>query len=123
MFGGAGADEFRFFGTEIAGASDRDRLYDLDFGEGDLVRFEGFGAGTFTDASFIDATEDGSGALISSYRGLVEAARSDSVTAFRQSAGSDNLIVRLINAEGQTQDLVITGGWSQFLANGGEPMM
>jgi hypothetical protein len=85
MFGGRGADEYRFFGTEIEGPSDRDRLYDLNFGEGDTILFGGFAAGTFADAAFIDATDDGSGALISSWRGLVEAARSEDVLAFRQS--------------------------------------
>jgi endonuclease/exonuclease/phosphatase family metal-dependent hydrolase len=123
MFAGAGADEFRFFGTDIEGASDSDRLYDLNFGEGDTLSFAGFGAGTFSDGAFIDANQDGTGALISSYKGLVEAAKSDDVTAFRQGAGNNNLVVRIENANGQVQELIITGGWSQFTANGGEAMM
>jgi len=123
MFAGTGADEFRFFGTDIEGASDRDRLYDLNFGEGDTLRFEGFAAGTFADGSFIDANEDGSAALISSYRGLVEAVDSGDVTAFRQSPYNDNLVVRLTNETGQVQELLITAGWSQYSANSGEAMM
>jgi Ca2+-binding RTX toxin-like protein len=123
MFGGKGADEFRFFGDGIEGGADRDRLYDLSFDQGDVIRFEGYGAGTFGDAAYVDATDDGTGALISGWRGLVEAARSDDVTAFRQGAGNNNLVVRVTNAEGQVQEIVITGGWSEFLTAGGEAMM
>jgi len=123
MFAGRGADEFRFFGTDIEGASDTDRLYDLTFGSGDVLTFEGFGAGTFSDGAYIDANEDGSGALISSYLGLVGAARSGDVTAFRQSPYNDNLVVRVTNEAGQVQELFITAGWSQFTAAGGESMM
>jgi hypothetical protein len=41
------------------------------------------------------------------------------VTAFRQAAGNNNLVFQITDADGQIQNIVITGGYSQYLAAGG----
>jgi Ca2+-binding RTX toxin-like protein len=120
LTGGTGADQFRFFGTQIDGASDRDRITDLSFAQGDVLVFGSFAAGTFSDAAGVNAWGDGSAASISSYAGIVKsAAASDKVTAFREAAGSGNLVLRVIDADGQVQDVVLQGGYAQYLAAGG----
>jgi Ca2+-binding RTX toxin-like protein len=120
MFGGAGADQFRFFGTQIGGTSDTDFIRDLNFGDGDTIVLGSFGANTFSDTSGVNAFSGGTSASISSYEGLVQAAAgSDSVTAFRQGAGNNNLVFQITDADGQIQNIVITGGYSQYLAAGG----
>lgn len=120
MFGGGGADQFRFFGTDIDGPSDRDFIRDLTFGDGDTLVFGRFAEGTFSDTSGVNAFSNGTSAIISSFEGIVAAAAgSENVTAFRQGSGNDNLVFRVINADGQVQDIVITGGYSQFIAAGG----
>lgn len=114
------ADQFRFFGDQIEGSSDTDRIFDLNFNEGDKLVFGKFGAGTFEDEGGVNAFSGGSAAIISSYEGIVNAAAgSESVTAFRQGSGNDNLVFRVIDADGQIQDIVITGGYSQYIAAGG----
>ena len=120
MFGGLGGDQFRFFGDQIEGTTDTDFIYDLKFGEGDTLVFGTFGAGTFTDQAGVNAFAGGTSAIISSYEGIVNAARtSDDVTAYRESDNNDNLILRITDADGQLQHIVITGGYSQYLAAGG----
>jgi Ca2+-binding RTX toxin-like protein len=121
MFGGVGADQFRFFGNELTGASDRDRIYDLTFGEGDVLVFGSFAAGTFSKLAGVNGFSGGTSAVISSYEGIVNAATfSDSVTALRASQFNDNLLLKVTNATtGQVQEILITGGWSQYVAAGG----
>jgi Ca2+-binding RTX toxin-like protein len=120
MFGGDGADQFRFFGDQIEGASDSDDVYDLDFAEGDLLVFGNFGGGTFSDVDGVNAFNGGSDARISSYEGIVNAAAgSTNVTAFREGAGNNNLVLQITDADGQVQNIVITNGYSQYIAAGG----
>lgn len=120
MFGGAGADQFRFFGTKVEGAYDTDYIRDLTFGEGDTLVFGDFGGGTFSSTSGVNAFNGGASAIISSYDGIVAAAAgSDAVTAFRSSPYNDNLNLQVTDADGQVQNIVITGGWSQYVAAGG----
>jgi hypothetical protein len=118
--GRQGADQFRFFGNEIDGPSDRDRIFDLTFGEGDTLVFGNFGGGTFTKAAGLNGFGNGTSAIISSWEGLVNAAAfSDLVTATRGGANNDNLLLKITNATGQVQEIMITNGWSQYLAAGG----
>jgi Ca2+-binding RTX toxin-like protein len=120
MFGGGGADQFRFFGDQIEGSSDTDFIRDLTFGDGDTLVLGNFGAGTFSDGNGVNAFSGGSAASISSYEGIVQAASgSTNVTAFRQAAGNNNLVFQITDADGQIQNIVITGGYSQYLAAGG----
>jgi Ca2+-binding RTX toxin-like protein len=125
MFGGGGADQFRFFGSRIDGPSDTDFIRDLTFADGDTLVLGDFGAGTFSDAEGVNAfgpagSNDGSAAVISSFEGIVNAAAgSTNVTAFRQSQGNNNLVFQITDADGQIQNIVITGGYSQFIAAGG----
>jgi Ca2+-binding RTX toxin-like protein len=120
LWGGRGAGQFRFFGNEIDGPSDRDRIFDLTFGEGDTLVFGNFGGGTFTKAAGLNGFGNGTSAIISSWEGLVNAAAfSDLVTATRGGANNDNLLLKITNATGQVQEIMITNGWSQYLAAGG----
>jgi Ca2+-binding RTX toxin-like protein len=120
MYGGAGADQFRFFGNQIEGTSDRDRIYDLTFGDGDVLVFGSFAAGTFSKLAGVNGFSGGASAVISSYEGIVNAAAfSDNVTAGRASQYNDNLLLKVTNAAGQVQEIVITGGWSQYVTAGG----
>jgi Ca2+-binding RTX toxin-like protein len=119
-FGGDGADQFRFFGDQIDGASDSDDIYDLDFSEGDTLVFGNFGEGTFSDTDGVNAFNNGSAAQISSFEGIVNAAAgSTNVTAFREGAGNNNLVLQITDADGQVQNIVITNGYSQYIAAGG----
>lgn len=117
MFGGAGADQFRFFGNEISG-TDTDRIFDLTFGEGDLLVFGRYGAGTFgVDATGINASTDGSGAIISSYEGLANAINnSNGRITFTEKGNTDVLILTINNGEAGTQVIHITAGYDALTA-------
>ena len=120
MFGGGGADQFRFFGNQIDGASDRDRVFDLNFAAGDTLVFGSYAAGTFTDTGGVNAFAGGTSAIIGSFTGLVEAAaNSTSVTALRASPNNNNLLLTVTNGNGQVQEILITDAWSQFVSAGG----
>jgi Ca2+-binding RTX toxin-like protein len=124
LFGGSGGDQFRFFGDQIEGASDSDDVYDLNFDLGDTLVFGNFGAGTFSDVAGVNAFNSSTGinsaASISSYEGIVNAAAgSTNVTAFRQGAGNNNLVLQITDADGQVQSIVISNGYSQYIAAGG----
>lgn len=120
MFGGDGADQFRFFGSQIDGASDSDRIYDLDFSEGDTLVFGNYAAGTFVDDDGVNGFTLGTAASISSWEGVVNAVDNSAlVTASRQSIYNDNLILSIDTGAGQVQNLVITGGYSAYVAAGG----
>ncbi len=120
MFGGAGADRFVFSGREIEGASDRDRIYDLTFDDGDTIVLGSYARNTFGDAAGLDGYAGGTSAVISSYSGLASAAASsDMVTALRASPHNDNLLLRLTNEAGQVQEILISNAWTDFLQAGG----
>jgi Ca2+-binding RTX toxin-like protein len=121
MYGGVGADQFRFFGNELTGASDRDRIFDLTFGDGDVLVFGSFAAGTFGKLAGVNGFSSGTSAVISSYEGIVNAARfSDNVTATRGGAYNDNLLLKITNATtGQVQEILISNGWTQYVNAGG----
>jgi hypothetical protein len=69
----------------------------------------------------VNGFSGGGSAVISSYEGIVNAAAfSDLVTATRGGAYNDNLLLKVTNATtGQVQEVLITGGWSQYIAAGG----
>jgi Ca2+-binding RTX toxin-like protein len=118
LTGGAGADQFRFFGTQIDGKSDLDRIEDLNFAQGDKLVFGNFAAKTFSDKA--GGFSSGTAASFDSYADIVKAcADSTLVTGLRESAGSKNLLLRVVNGEGQVQDIVIVNGYAQYLAAGG----
>ena len=120
MFGGDGADQFRFFGDQQTGL-DTDRVYDLDFSEGDTLVFGNWGAGTFNEDTGVDALNpSNNGAIISSWEGVVNAVNfSGNVTANREAPGNDNLVLTITDADGDVNNIVITGGYSQYIAAGG----
>lgn len=121
MWGGGGADQFRFFGDQIDGANDVDRIYDLNFGQGDWIVFGKFG-GLFEDASGINAFDNGDSAIISSWEGLANAYESAGARAsFTGSASLDLLFITFDNGAGQTQTLRINNGYAAFTAALGEP--
>ncbi len=115
MFGGAGADQFRFNGGQakerdrIEGGSDTDFIRDLNFGEGDTIVLGGFGAGKFEDDldNGVNAFDSGNDVEISSFDGLRALADAGDLTLTALDNG--NLLVSVQNADGQFQNIVITG--------------
>ncbi len=114
MFGGAGADQFRFFGNQIDGALDTDRIYDLKFAEGDTLVFGSYAEGTFVRDTGENAFASGTSAILSSWEGVVNAVQNSSnITATRQGAGNDSLVLTIHNGS-QTQEIVISNGWTAY---------
>jgi Ca2+-binding RTX toxin-like protein len=125
LFGGDGADQFRFFGgssndrtasREIEGSSDTDFIRDLDFVEGDSIVLNGFGVGKFVEAAGANALDNGNSVIITSYAGLraIDDA-SDAISITRLSNG--NLIVSIMDSEGAFQNISITGGVAGYDAS------
>ncbi len=120
MFGGLGADEFRFFANTIDGGQDTDFVYDLNFGQGDVLNIANFGAGTFAMSAGVNAWNGGSNAVIRSYEGIVNAVNgSANVTAFRAGEFNDDLILRVLDTDGDVQNIYISNGFSQYISAGG----
>jgi Ca2+-binding RTX toxin-like protein len=118
LVGGLGADQFRFFGTQIEGSSDVDRIQDLNFAEGDKLVFGSFGAKTFVDAA--GGYSNGTAATLASFGDIVKAcAGSKLVTGLKDGAGGKDLLLRIVDIDGQVQDVVIVNGYAQYLAAGG----
>ena len=105
MYGGGGADEFRFNGGDVADAKS-DVILDADFAEGDRIILTGYEAGTFSGAggsSGLNVFSGGSSAIVSSLEALSGLAKAadvsiasgvDGVTlAIEQSAGSHDLLL------------------------------
>ncbi len=120
MIGGAGADQFRFMGNEIEGKSDSDRIFDFDFAEGDWLVFTGFGKSTFSNTAggFIG----GSDVIIRSFDQLARLdAASSKLTVSRESAGSDTLVMEVLQPNGQVQKILINDAWQAYLDATGIP--
>jgi len=117
-FGGGGADQFRFFGNQIEGSSDTDRVYDLNFGEGDTLVFGKYEAGTFTEAAGENAFTGGTAAIISSIEGLVNAVNNSNRVSAERRGNTDTLIVT-IEVDGKTHNIQLTGQYAAFVAAGG----
>lgn len=116
LWGGGGGDQFRFYGNNIEGSSDQDRIYDLNFEQGDELVFGAFGTGTFHDSSHVNAFDSGASAIIASLEGLREAdLASARISVSRQALGNNNLTVSLTNDDGQVERIVITNMWSTYL--------
>ena len=114
MFGGGGADQFRFFANTIEGGIDTDRIYDLKFSEGDSLVFGLFNEGLFTDASGINAFNDGAAAQVSSIEGLRSmVANSNGAITASQRGSTDVLIVTIHNGD-DTQILWLSNMWSAY---------
>jgi Ca2+-binding RTX toxin-like protein len=114
MFGGKGADVFRFFGLQAdfislggqPSGSETDKIRDLNFGEGDRLLFEKF-------------DEDAAEGLITSYAELVALVDRSSWEA-SSIAGNNNLKLTYDFGEGVVQNIIITGGYSEYLRAMGE---
>ncbi len=116
LWGGGGADQFRFFGDQIEGASDTDRLFDLNFGDGDWIVFGKFD-GLFEDGDGINAFDNGDSAIISSWEGLANAYEaSNGRITYSGSTSTDLLFISFDNGSGQTQTLRISNGYTAFQA-------
>jgi Ca2+-binding RTX toxin-like protein len=117
MFGGDGADIFRFNGDlyEGDGGSDSDKIYDLDFTEGDILAFTGgYDAGTFVDNGAVFAYAGGSAANIISVEGIVDAVtNSGGKFVATQRGTTDTLILRLTFADG-IQEIQISNMWAAY---------
>jgi hypothetical protein len=89
--------------------SDLDRIFDLNFGQGDSLVFNNFGANTFFKANGVNAFNGGTSAILDSFGDIVAAAgASNLVTAKRASQSNDNLLLSITDADGQIQTISIT---------------
>ncbi|WP_462119127.1 calcium-binding protein [Methylorubrum extorquens] len=120
-WGGGGGDEFRFFGTQIEGSSDTDKVYDLNFKEGDTLLFGDFYPGTFQRDYNVNSFDNGDSAIVNSWFGVVNAVNvSNLVSASKLPGSSDTLLLSIDNGAGQSQHIEFVNGWSQYLAAGGD---
>jgi serralysin len=115
LTGGAAGDQFRFFGTQIAGDSDTDTITDLNFAEGDKLVFGSFGANTFTKANGVTAYDDGKSAILDSWSDIVAADRASSlVRTSRTGADGGDLLLSVTDSDGQVQNIVILDGYEHY---------
>ncbi|WP_306223404.1 hypothetical protein [Bosea beijingensis] len=126
MYGGKGADTFVFIGTQYEGdnGSDHDRIYDLNFGDGDQISLSKFGEGFFDNGGDAGAKvlAGGTSAIIDSYSDIVSLiSNSNGKMTFTES--SQALVLRLDVAPGQVQIIQINGGYADFLAAGGSTLI
>jgi Ca2+-binding RTX toxin-like protein len=119
-FGGGGVDNFHINMQDIKDGVDTDTLLDLelaDGSDGDILWLEGFAQGTFSEHD----TNHGSALKVGTWDGLVEALNSAvgiNVTA-SQIGTTDNLLLVIDDNAGHVQNLVIKGGFADYLAAGG----
>jgi Ca2+-binding RTX toxin-like protein len=115
LTGGGGADQFRFFGNQIDGASDTDRILDLNFAEGDTLVFGSFAGGTFAKANGVNAFDGGRSAILDSWSDIVAADRaSDRISASGTGTNGEDLLLQIVNGTGQIENIVIAGGFARY---------
>jgi Ca2+-binding RTX toxin-like protein len=111
MFGGDGADTFRFFGENTAlsylkaDGVETDRIYDLDFSEGDRLDMRDFG-------------EASANALVKSFADLVALVDGSGWEASQQSPNNNNLVITYDFGGGVSQSIIISNGWQAFVDAG-----
>lgn len=113
MFGGRGADTFRFFGEngtlsyQKPAGNDVDRIFDLNFADGDRLDFQEF-------------AKEGANAMIRSFDDLVALVNNGSGwTATEQTPGNpknDNLVLHYDMGDGVSQTIIISNAWDAFHA-------
>lgn len=120
LTGKNGADQFRSFGTQIEGSSDTDTITDLNFAEGDTIVLGSFGRGTFEKADGVNAYSNGTSATLDSWFDIVAIDRaSDLVSTSSTGANGQDLLLSVIDSDGQVQNIVIAGGYAQYLSAAG----
>ncbi len=116
MFGGDGADTFRFYGDSTAltylkpDGAETDKIYDLDFSEGDRLDLTGF-------------SEGAANAVVKSFADLVALVNNSGWTAVDQSPNNDNLVLSYDFGGGVSQTIIITNGWDAFAAASAPPVV
>lgn len=113
MFGGAGADQFRFFANQLDGV-DTDKIYDLNFIDGDTLVFGNFTAGLFSDSEGVNSFSGDTAAQISSIEGLrnLVGDSDGAITASRK--GNTEVLILTIHNGDDTQIIHISGLWSAY---------
>jgi Ca2+-binding RTX toxin-like protein len=115
LTGGGGADQFRFFGNQIDGSSDTDRILDLNFGEGDTLVFGSFASGTFVKGNGVNAFDGGRSAILDSWADIVAADRaSDRISTSSTGINGQDLLLQIVNGTGQIENIVIAGGYARY---------
>jgi Ca2+-binding RTX toxin-like protein len=110
MFGGDGGDTFRFYGENAAldylksDGAETDRIFDLDFSEGDRIDLRDF-------------AEAGVSGVIDSFDDLAALVNSTSWEACK--GAGDNLVISYDFGGGVSQTIIITNGWTAFDAASG----
>lgn len=122
LWGGSGADQFRFSGNDMQGNSETDRIYDLNFAEGDKLVFNDFGAGTFQDIAGgnpLQILNGGASAILDSWADVVELVNASANVTATGSSANGLLFLQIDGGALGIQTIRITGGWSHFEAAGG----
>lgn len=122
LSGGKGADQFRFSGVDMGGGTDTDRIVDLNFGEGDKIVFNDFGAGTFKDVyggNNLQILNSGASAILDSWADIVELANANTTVTASGNAALNLLILTIDAGELGTQVIRISNGWNSYVAAGG----
>jgi Ca2+-binding RTX toxin-like protein len=115
MRGNGGADQFWFYGNQIEGVADRDRINDLTFADGDQIVLKSFAAGTFVGTEDLVSFSGGTSAVIDSLQDLHDAdVGSALITISRYGTTGDNLLLSIGNGAGQVQDIVLANLWSAY---------
>jgi parallel beta-helix repeat protein len=116
MTGGAGADQFRFHGNRIDGASDTDRITDLNFADGDTLMLADY-ALDFAAGSGLAVADAGGTAIVSSWAGLASAVdQSDGRMTVSGNSSLNLLVLTIDNGAGQQQIIRITNGFNDYMA-------
>lgn len=108
MNGGAGADRFVFKAADLAG-KESDRLFDLNFAEGDVLDFTGFAA----LGSSAEATKS-----ITSWTALAELAKDADVFVARKGT-TDLLTVTIVEAPDKIQEIQLSNAYKAYTDAGG----
>jgi hypothetical protein len=123
LSGGEGADTFAFNARSL-GAANADRIADLSFADGDRLSLFGFAEGTFAaieGGNPLWVKADGTGATLDSLADIRELDAASAAVTVSRVAGNDTLSIRVVDADGDVQQIQIDNAWSAYaelLANG-----
>ncbi|MEH3145769.1 MAG: calcium-binding protein [Methylobacterium frigidaeris] len=135
MYGGKGADQFRFYGTDLLRADiqsgpqakhiDIDKIFDLNFGDGDKLVFDHFDVGTFVNGGdkSLQVVSNGAGAIVDSYHDIARLLMSDAAHVSVSQKGTTGVLILSIHDQTHgTETLHLTdasgngSAWNQFQA-------
>ena len=122
LTGGSGADQFRIDARETEGGSDTDTITDLNFAEGDTITLASFSPGTLAGVAGgnpLQTLAGGAGAILNSFADLVELDDASPAVSFTRLGSSETLVMKLVDGDGDVQEVRIEIAVGAFVAAGG----